>query len=97
MTISRAYFFGFFLAGFNILMISYWQSMENGGKALLVSLLRSLILPPLLILILPRIFGSEALWLCHSLSKCMTAAAALIMLRISTAERNLHIFDKPKD
>ncbi len=77
---SRAYFFGFFLAGFNILMISYWQSMENGGKALTISLLRSLILPPLLALTLPRIFGSEALWLCHSLSECLTAAAALMMM-----------------
>ena len=78
---SRAYFFGFFMAGFNILMISYWQSMKDAGKALAVSLLRSRICPPLLALLLPHIFGREALWLCHPISECLTAGIAFLMLR----------------
>lgn len=78
---SKYYFFGFFLAGFNILMISYWQSIQETKRSLITSLCRSLIFPPILVLILPHIFGSETLWLCHSLSECLTAAAAYLMLR----------------
>ncbi|MEE8885046.1 MAG: MATE family efflux transporter [Eubacteriales bacterium] len=78
---SRGYFFGFFLAGFNILMISYWQSTAKTGKALLISLLRSAVLPPLLAAVLPRIFGAEALWLCHSVSECATAAVAFLFVK----------------
>lgn len=40
---SRSYFCGFTLAGFNILMISFWQATSKAGKALVISLLRSLV------------------------------------------------------
>lgn len=78
---SRYYFCGFPLAGLNILMISYWQSTRSTFKSLLLSLSRSLIFPPLLVFLLPHWFGSEALWLCHSLSECLTALTAFVMLR----------------
>lgn len=73
------YFSGFFLAGYNILMISYWQSIQNARRALPLSLLRSVILPPVLIFMLPHLFGMEALWLCHSLSEILTALAAFLI------------------
>ncbi len=76
---SRVYFCGFFLAGFNILMISYWQSVQKTKQALTVSLLRSMILPPILITLLPLLFDSEIIWLCHSLAEMMTACAALML------------------
>lgn len=78
---SVVYFCGFFLAGFNILMISFWQSTLRGKNALTISLLRSLILPPVLMILLPTIFGRESIWLCHSLSECLTACSAWILLR----------------
>lgn len=77
---SLIYFSGFFLAGYNILMISYWQSTQHTKQALVVSLMRSIIAPPLLIVVLPLIFGREALWACHSLSEGVTACATLLML-----------------
>lgn len=77
---SLPYFSGFFLAGFNILMISYWQANERTGKALTVSLSRSLIWPPITIAILPWIFGSEAVWICHSASEALTAVTAAVLL-----------------
>ena len=73
--VSRLYFPGFFAAGLNILAISYCQSTARAGRSLLVSLLRACVLPPLAILILPRIDPS-LLWLCHSLSEMVTLAAA---------------------
>ncbi|MDL2294661.1 hypothetical protein LJC60_08565 [Ruminococcaceae bacterium OttesenSCG-928-D13] len=78
---TLVYFSGFFLAGFNILMISYWQSVQQARSALPVSLLRSVVLPPVLLLALPPFFGPEAIWLCHSLSEVLTAGAALLLLR----------------
>lgn len=78
---SVPYFCGFFLAGFNILMISFWQSTLQGRRALAVSLSRSLILPPALMLLLPLLFGRETIWLCHSLSECLTACGAWLLLR----------------
>lgn len=78
---SKVYFCGFFLAGLNILMISYWQSTRQTGLSLIVSLSRSLIFPPLLAFVIPTVFGADALWACHSLSESVTAVIAFIMLR----------------
>ena len=77
---SVYYFCGFFLAGYNILMISFWQSTRSTRKAMLVSLGRSLIFPPLFILLLPPLFGAEVIWLCHSVSEAVTACLAVILL-----------------
>lgn len=79
-TRSRAYFAGFFLAGFNILMISCWQSTGRIRKALLISLSRSIIWPPILIFVLPHLFGKDAVWICHSASECLTAFTAMGIL-----------------
>ena len=77
---SRIYFSLFFAAGFNILMISFWQATGKTGKSLAVSLSRSLILPPLLTAIMPLLFSAESIWFCHSLSEALTAVAALLIL-----------------
>lgn len=77
---SLPYFSGFFLAGFNILMISYWQANGRTSNALTVSLCRSVIWPPILVAVLPLIFGSEAVWLCHSISEIMTAIIAVVLI-----------------
>ena len=80
----KEYFCLFLLAGYALLMISYWQSTRQTGKALIVSLSRSLIWPPVLTLVLPAMFGSEALWLCHSISEAISAATAFIILIVSS-------------
>ena len=77
---SIPYFCGFFLAGYNILMISYWQSTQSTKKALLISSSRSFIFPPILILALPVIFGGEVIWLCHSMGEGLTTCVGLILL-----------------
>lgn len=77
---SIPYFCGFFLAGYNILMISCWQSAQRTKSALAVSLSRSLIWPVILTALLPLLFGREAVWLCHSLSEALTACTAWALL-----------------
>lgn len=71
------YFCGFFLAGFNILMVSFWQSTACTRKALALSLSRSLLWPPVLMALLPLIFGREAVWICQSASEGVTACVAV--------------------
>lgn len=78
---SLPYFCGFFLAGYNILMISFWQSTRRTEKALIVSLSRSVLWPPVLIAVLPIFFGSDVIWLCHSISEALTACTAFILLK----------------
>lgn len=77
---SVYYFWGFFLAGYNILMISFWQSTGKTVRALAVSLSRSVVFPPLLTTILPPLLGREALWFCHSAAEGLTAGLALCLL-----------------
>mgnify|MGYP002519307562 CR=1 FL=1 len=74
------YFCGFFLAGYNILMISFWQSTQKTKSALTVSLSRSIVWPTVLTMLLPLIFGNEVIWLCHSLSEALTACTASVLL-----------------
>ncbi len=75
-TRASAYFWGFPLAGFNILMISFWQSTQQTGKAVVISLLRSVLLLPILLWSVPMAFGRAAIWLCHSLAEALTACCA---------------------
>ena len=77
---SLYYFCGFFLAGYNILMISYWQSTGLTKKALAVSLSRSVVWPLILVTVLPALFGSEVIWLCLSVSELLTTGIALGLL-----------------
>ena len=76
---SLPYFSGFFLAGINILLISYWQANERPGKALAISISRSIVWPPVLIVLLPIALGNEAIWLCHSVAEALTAATAVVL------------------
>lgn len=86
---SLCYFSGFFLAGYNILMITYWQATKRAKMALPVSLLRSVGAPPILVLILPLLFGSQGIWIGHSLSEVLTAMVAFMLWRVSHAGRRM--------
>lgn len=76
---SKLYFAGFFCAGLNILMISYFQSIQAPGRALLLSSLRGFFLPAVTIMILPAAAGLSLLWFCHSLSEMITLAVCLLL------------------
>lgn len=78
---SLYYFSAFSLAGCNILMISYWQSTGSTGRALILSLSRSIVWLPVLTAVLPGFFGRGIIWGCHSLAETLTACTALILLK----------------
>lgn len=75
-SISLVYFLGFPLAGYNILMISFWQATEHTKKALAVSISRSLVWPPVLSTVLSLVLGREIVWVCHSASEVLAALTA---------------------
>ena len=77
---SILYFCGFFLTGFNILMISFLQATRQTGRAMVLSLLRSVILPPALLLLLPALLGREGVWVCQSAADALTALFAICFL-----------------
>jgi putative MATE family efflux protein len=90
---SLYYFSGFSLAGCNILMISYWQSTGSTGRALIVSLSRSVVWLPVLTAVLPALFGRNTIWGCHSLTETITALTALILVKRSSRGNNPGSFD----
>lgn len=77
--LSFPYFWGFVFAGFNIFMITYWQALRNKRSALMVSLLRSVIVLPILVFGLPTLLGADSLWWCHSLAEMITAGIAILL------------------
>ena len=80
---SIPYFCGFFLTGFNILMISFLQATRQTGRAMVLSLLRSVILPPALLLLLPALLGREGVWVCQSAADALTALFVIFFLVFS--------------
>lgn len=78
---SISYFCGFCVAGVNVLMISYRQSTGATGKAFALSLLRSLIFPPVLIFTVPAWFGRNFIWVCLSAAEAMAGCCAALMVR----------------
>lgn len=78
--VSKSYFSGFFCAGVNILMISYWQSVSSSAKALFLSSLRGFLLSGLMILFLPAYAGSSYLWICHSAAEACPVVICLLMI-----------------
>ena len=77
---SVLYFSGFFLTGFNILVIAYWQAVQQTGWALAAAVLRSVVLPPLLLLVLPTLLEREIIWVCQSAADALTACCIMFAL-----------------
>lgn len=84
---SRAYFSGFVFAGINILLISYWQAIAQTRKAMVTALLRSVLLPPVFILLLPALLGTDWFWFGHSTAELTTAVTACCLLLTASQSR----------
>ncbi|MEE8816966.1 MAG: hypothetical protein SOH60_10920 [Lachnospiraceae bacterium] len=81
---SVPFFLLLFPAGCSILQITIHQAAGQTGKSLLLAALRSFLLPPVLLFVLPALAGPEALWYCQGLAEIGTALAAV---RISSGKR----------
>lgn len=59
---GRIFAFAFLLMGLNMYASSFFTSLSNGKVSAVISIMRSLVLLAPLIIILPEIFGIEAVW-----------------------------------
>ena len=74
--------FGFLFMGFNVYASSLFTSLSNGPVSALISLFRSLILLTPLIIILPAVFGIDAIWYAVPVTELFSAVlASLLVIR----------------
>lgn len=58
----RIYFISYLAAGLNILICTYFQSTMRSVYAMIICLLRGIVLNGILVMILPRMFGVDGIW-----------------------------------
>ena len=79
--ILRTYAVAFLLMGGSIVASYYFQSVLKHGRSLLVSLLRGFILSAALVVLLPALFGFEAIWWAIPLAELVTLVISLLLLK----------------
>ena len=72
---------GFVLSGFNYCTIGYFQSLERNFISTFLMSLRGILLPIVMFLLLPRLFGAPGLWLAMPAAELICSAAAAFFLR----------------
>ncbi len=78
---SRIMGFAFLLNGFNIFTASFFTAIDNAKWSLVIASLRGIILIVIGIMILPRIFGVNGIWLTIPVAELLTAIAGSILLK----------------
>ncbi len=76
----RLFFSGAVFEAISLYYGCYFQSVLESGKAFLLGMLRGLLFPVFLVLLLPLLFGSDAIWFAVPVAEMLTAALALRML-----------------
>lgn len=77
----RYYFIGFLVMGFNIVLGSYYQSREFSAVSNCISLGRGIIFIIIGLIILPRLFGINGVWLTIIFSEIMTLISLFIYVK----------------
>ncbi len=76
----RIFFSGAVFEAVSLYYGCYFQSVLQSAGAFLLGMLRGLLFPVLLVLLLPLLFGGEAIWFAVPAAEMLTAAVALRML-----------------
>ena len=71
----------FICVGINIIMSAYYTSIQKAGASALIAALRTLILPILLVLTLPNIFGFLGLVLVLPVSEIITLITSIVLYK----------------
>lgn len=77
----RIYFSMFFLTGFNLFVISCFQSTAKAGYALLLCLMRGCVLSVLFVYLLPIFFGVNGIWASVPVAEVITAGTGYVLMR----------------
>ncbi|MGE4548807.1 MAG: MATE family efflux transporter [Intestinibacillus sp.] len=79
--VLRIYFPAFLPMGLNLFLSAYFQSVVRPTPSLVITVLRGVALPILLVVVLPLLFGGQAIWTAVLLGELLTLAVALFLLR----------------
>ncbi len=74
LAIIRTYGISFLLVPFNIFATYYFQSMMKPNISLVASLGRGVVVSGILILVMPALFGADAIWLAMPVTEVLIAA-----------------------
>jgi Na+-driven multidrug efflux pump len=75
----KIYFMIFIFMGINLVIATYFQSIENGGRAFVIMIGRGMIAPTLCIYIM-RIFGEAGIWLAQPAGEAIICTMSAFML-----------------
>lgn len=84
------YAWGFSVMALNTIISAYLYSTKRSVQAIIMNVLRSFVFNLSVILLLPEIFGADAVWYTFGVYEAMVLAAAVILLRRS--EKNGVVF-----
>lgn len=79
--VLRIYFPAFLPMGINLFLSTYFQSVVCPAPSLVITVLRGVALPILLVIALPLLFGGQAIWTAVLLGELLTLATGLLLLR----------------
>lgn len=80
------YCWGFIVGSINTLLSAYFYSTKRSGQAIALNIIRSLVMNTLIIMLLPKIFGSVIVWHTFGIYEVMVLVIAFILKKSS--ERN---------
>ena len=84
------YAWGFSVMALNTIISAYLYSTKRSVQAIIMNVLRSFVFNLSVILLLPELFGADAVWHTFGVYEAMVLAAAVILLRRS--EKNGVVF-----
>ena len=84
------YSWGFIVMSVNVMISAYLYSTKRSAQAIAINVLRSLIVNTAVILLLPTLFGANAIWFTFGVYEAAVAVVAVILLKNS--EKNGIVF-----
>ena len=77
----RIYCLGFAVVGFQVISSSFFQSIGKAAISMVLSMSRQIILLIPFLLILPKFFGPEGIWISAPMSDCLAFMVSVFMIR----------------
>ena len=80
---SKIYSLSYIVSGINILVSSYFTSLEDAKTSALIASLRGIVFITIGILVLPKFLGDTGIWLTTAFSEVLTLIVALFIMKNS--------------
>ena len=77
---AKVFSFAFLMMGFNVYASSLFTSLSNGPVSALISVVRSILLLAPLIVLLPMMFGIDAIWYAVPLTEFVTVLLSVFLI-----------------